>query len=73
MREYGRGVMPGVARPEVDALKDGLFGVAPTGGPPLTLWEKPFWLEDGARVGCFLSGDSGLGRDGRRGLNILLP
>jgi hypothetical protein len=63
--------MPGVARPEVEALNDGLFGVVPSGCvAPLTLWEKPFWPELGGRLGCLLSGDSGLGRDGRLGLNM---
>jgi hypothetical protein len=48
-----------------------LFGVTPTGGrPPLTLWERPFEFDDGARLDCFLSGDSGLGSDGLLGLNI---
>jgi hypothetical protein len=71
VREYGLEATPGVARPEVDALNDGLFGVTPRGGPPpLTLCERPFELELGARLDCFLSGDSGLGRDGRLGLNI---
>lgn len=71
VREYGLEGTPGVARPEVDALNDGLFGVTPTGGrPPRTLWDRFFELDPGARLDCFLSGDSGLGRDGRLGLNI---
>ena len=56
----------------MEALKDGLFGVVPTGGrPPLTLCENPgLGFGVGAKFGCLLSGDSGLGRDGRFGLNI---
>ena len=57
----------------VVALKFGLFGVvveAPKfGRPPLTLWDRCL-AGVGARFGaCFLNGDSGRGRLGRRGLN----
>lgn len=72
MREYGLGTDPdGGALPEVDALNDGFWGVLPTvGRAPLTLCEKPLDPGVGTRFDCFLSGDSGLGRDGRFGLNI---
>jgi len=56
---------------DVDAFRDCLLGVVPSGGrPPLTLCDKFLAPGVGARVGCFLSGDSGLGRDGRLALNI---
>ncbi len=54
----------------MDAFKDCLLGVVPSGGrPPLTLCESPFAAGVGARFGCLLSGDSGLGREGRFGFN----
>lgn len=52
-------------------MNDGLFGVVPTvGRVPLTLCEKTLELGVGTKLDCFLSGDSGLGSDGRFGLNI---
>lgn len=54
----------------VDVLNAALLGVWPIDG------REPIWLCDrpragvGARVGCFLSGDSGRGRDGLFGLKF---
>jgi hypothetical protein len=57
-------------RVEVDVLSEDLLGVGPKGGrPPRTLCER--WRAGvGASTGCFLSGDSGLGSEGRFDLNI---
>ena len=70
MREYGRGVGTLGGLVEVEALSDDLLGVGPSGGrPPRTLCDR-CRAGVGARLGCFLNGDSGLGRDGRFDLNI---
>lgn len=56
---------------DVEAFNDCLLGVVPSGGrPPLTLCDRFLAPDVGARVGCFLNGDSGLGSDGRLALNI---
>lgn len=48
-----------------------MLGVVPSGGrPPLTLCDMLFDADVGGRLGCLLRGDSGLGREGRFGLNI---
>ena len=70
MREYGRGVGTLGGLVEVDALSEDLLGVGPNGGrPPRTLCER-CRAGVGAKVGCFLNGDSGRGKEGRFDLNI---